>query len=335
MALHDRVPYPGITEPTYKQVTDLGLASTRYSREIFNDVGDELVDSIVSGSHAYRACINNILIPETRGLLDSVNYAELSLGAKRNMGTVPAQNMNKTVKTGTLRLGDRVCTVDKINPTAMLKSAFQQSETSTDTFDLLNKYPAGAPLTKAEIDALKKNKLRPCISFHNNTNGKVDSVYFSDGALCTGYIHLLDDALQQFKNYFSALIGKRFTPNLGARSCEFYPRRIVYIPSRLVKSCLNPIITEAAQIALECDVTLDGVKSKGYLYLSNPALYGNRNTGSYTPDEVVFNSMIGLCLRDYYYMVFYNQKVSHKDLASLVFIIGCYFFDESLEAQDK
>lgn len=325
MALHDRLPYPGITEPTYKQIADLTLASTRYSREVFNDVSDELVDSIVSGSHAYRACINNILIPETRGMLDSVNYAELSSGAKRNMGTVPPQNMRRGVQ----KVGHRVCTVDETNPEAMWKSGLQQMSMTpkTFTFDFLNRYPAGAPLTKAEIDALKKNKLRPCISFHKGTDDKVDSVHFSDGALCTGYVQLLDDALQLFKRYFPTLIGKVCTTDYPY---TVIPQRIVYDPSRLVKSCFNPVINEAAQIALECEViSPDGSEfGTGFLYLSNPSVYNMPTIPTkWTADNWVF-AAVGRRL-------VWECAAGHKDLPALALIISCYFFSEDLEVQDK
>lgn len=321
MALHDRLPYPGITEPTYKQLTDLTLASTRYSREIFNNVSDELVDSIVSGSHAYRACINNILIPETRGMLDSVNYAELGSGAKRNMGTVPPQNMRRGVQ----KVGHRVCTVDETNPNAMWKSILQQMSMTpkTFTFDFLNRYPAGAPLTKSEIEALKKNKLRPCLSYHKNKDGKVDSVDFSDGALCTGYVQLLDDALQLFKRYFPTLIGKVCTTDYPY---TVIPQRIVYDPSRLVKSCFNPVINEAAQIALECEVIKpDGSKlGTGFLYLSNPSVYNRAAVPTtWTTDNWVF-AAVGQQL-------IWECAAGHKDLPALALIIGCWFFSEDFE----
>ena len=328
MALHDRLTYPGITEPTYKQVTDLVLASTRYSREIFNNVTDELVDSIVSGSHAYHACINNILIPETRGLLGSVDYAELSLGAKRNMGTVPAQNMRRGVQ----KVGHRVCAVDETNPRAMLKSNLDDAEffSPTATFELLNKYPAGAPLTKAEIDALKKNKLRPCLWYHKDASSKVDAVHFSNGILCTGYVQLLDDALQLFKNYCSTCIGKRFVNDYPGVTWEVYPRRIVYDPSRLIKSCSNPIINEAAQIALECDmVSSKGVKTKGALHLSNPNTYEeSRVIDEFSADYVASETMGTDFLLKY-------LLAGRKDLLLLIFITSCYYFKEDLEAQDK
>lgn len=324
MARHDTetTHVHNLTEPVYKQVVDLSDAAGRYiGTERFANTAAALSKIASEQPIGPHVTINNILIPETRGSLDAEDYVELKSGAKRNMGTVPPQNMLRGVQ----KVGHRVCTVDETNPKAMWKSVLQQMSMTPDTFtfDFLNRYPAGAPLTKSEIEALKKNKLRPCLSFHKGTDGKVDSVDFSDGALCTGYVQLLDDALQLFKQYFPTLIGKVCTTDYPF---TVIPQRIVYDPSRLVKSCFNPVINEAAQIALECGViSPDGSKfGTGFLYLSNPSVYNTPTVPTtWTADNWVY-AAVGRRL-------IWECAAGNKALTALAYTISCCFFSEDFE----
>ena len=279
------------------------------------------------------AFINGIIVPETRGFIGQKTYSGSRFGDVRPLGTVPSQYMNETVK-GIQKLGDRVCDVDKESHAAVLASCFTTVLGSNEAVDnLFNKYPAGVQLTKAEIDAWKKNKLRPCIRFSVETGGNIRNVQFSNGILCTGYIQLLDDALQQFKSYIPTLIGKPFT----ATDFPFtiYPRRIVHDRSRLVKSCFNPVINEAAQIALECEVIApDGSKiGTKFIWLSNPSsvvcalAIGDTSNVKDFYNYVTYVTMINVIAQSY--------KDGRKDLTALLFIMCCFFFKEDLEAQVK
>lgn len=319
-----------VTEPLFQQITDFETWMSRYGKtEYITNMYTALNNSNIF--EVPCATINCLITPEMRTALEPAVEVALSSGAKRNMGTVPPQNMNKTVK-GIQKLGDRVCTVDKESHAAVLASCFKTILGSNEAVDnLFNKYPAGVQLTKAEIDALKKNKLRPCIRFGVETGGNIRDVQFSNGILCTGYIQLLDDALQQFKSYIPTLIGKPFT----ATDFPFtiYPRRIVHAPSRPVKSCFNPVINEAAQIALECEVIApDGSKiGTKSIWLSNPSSVvcaldmGDTSNVKDFYNYVTYVTMINVIAQSY--------KDGRKDLTALLFIMCCLFFKEDLEAQ--
>lgn len=340
------------TETIYKQIMDLSNAAERYTGTgRFANTAVALSNIISEQPIGPHVTINNILLPETRGSLDAEDYVELRSGAKRNMGTVPPQNMNETVK-GIQRLGDRVCDVDKVPSDATWASMFQSMihtpshSTSPDaSYRFLNKYLAGAPLTKAEIEALKKNTLLPCTLFTGGPNGSIVPTY-SNGALCTGYIQLLDDALQKFKSYFSTLIGK--TIKIGPYAVT--PRRIVYDRSRLIKSCFNPVINEAAQIALECDAIQpvapepdgsnpdakpeepkpDDFKSgTGFIRFNNlfPIKSEIGFSGGYTYDDIAYLVM-SYTIRDRY-------LDGCKDLGALLFVMCCFFISEGFKIQAK
>ena len=336
MALHNTINCPGFTENQYRAYKDGEDAYNRYQR---NDLRLALqtplhyTESAASGAMPPHVFINDIIVPENRELLDpAISVCSPIRQVIIEAGNMPYRNMNNTVKTWKTQLGNRICIVDHVNPNEMVESILKDGDyfSTTATYDLFNKYPAGAPLTKAEIDALKKNKLRPCIGYHKDANSKVDAVHFSNGALCTGYVQLLDDALQLFKNYCSTCIGKRFVNDYPGVTWEVYPRRIVYDPSRLIKSCSNPIINEAAQIALECDmVSSKGVKTKGALHLSNPNTYEeSRVIDEFSADYVASKTMSTDLLLKY----LLNGR---KDLLLLIFITSCYYFKEDLEAQAK
>lgn len=332
MAIHDIMDPTdvGATEPLYRQAAEMEQWMGRYSN---NKPMQNLYSAVVNSDVLKVPCvtINGLITPETRTALEPADEVELQSGAKRNMGTVPPQNMNKTVK-GIQKLGDRVCTVDKESHAAVLASCFKTILGSNEAVDnLFNKYPAGVQLTKAEIDALKKNKLRPCIRFGVETGGNIRDVQFSNGILCTGYIQLLDDALQQFKSYIPTLIGKPFTTT--DFPFTIYPRRIVHAPSRPVKSCFNPVINEAAQIALECEVIApDGSKiGTKSIWLSNPSSVvcaldmGDTSNVKDFYNYVTYVTMINVIAQSY--------KDGRKDLTALLFIMCCLFFKEDLEAQ--
>lgn len=316
-----------LTEPALIKNTELNEVAHRYYPDSYmDDAKCALLDTFKPETR--KTIINGVLIPETRAALGNSEDANvydgdghLREGRYRPIGTIPPQNMHREVQ----KVGHRVCTIDETNPKAMWKSILQQMSMTpkTFTFDFLNRYPAGAPLTKSEIEALKKNKLCPCLSFHKDKDGKVDSVDFSDGALCTGYVQLLDDALQLFKQYFPTLIGKVCTTDYPY---TVIPQRIVYDPSRLVKSCFNPVINEAAQIALECEVIKpDGSKlGTGFLYLSNPSVYNRAAVPTtWTTDNWVF-AAVGQQL-------IWECAAGHKDLPALALIISCSFFSEDFE----
>ena len=332
MAVHRRADYfdnggKHLTETDYRAFMDMGNDVQCYESRKTSSIANEVGKALDGDPTTF---INGIIIPETRDAIGQEGYSGDRFGDVRPLGTVPAQNMNKTVKTGTLRLGYRICTVDSVNPDEMLDNELKYMPESLTQFNVLNRYPAGAPLTKAEIDALKKNKLRPCYDYHEDAEGKVDAVNFSNGVLCTGYIQLLDDAIQLFKTYFSTLIDKRFMYRNGSNDYEVYARRIVYDHSRLVKRCFNHVINEAAQIALKCEViSSDGTTFKGALHLSNP--YG---MGVSTPiDRLSADYIVSQAL----YFPLYNSYVrqGRTDLAALFVFIGGCFFSEDLEAQAK
>lgn len=141
---------------------------------------------------------------------------------------------------------------------------------------------------------------------------------------------MLDDALQLFKNYCSTCIGKRF-PNEGMNiSWDVYPRRIVYDPSRLIKGCSNPVINEAAQIALECDmISSKGDKAKGAFHLSNPNWSEEPRVDLYhSANYTAYGALRTDLLLKY-------LLAGRKDLLLLIFITSCLFFKEDLEVQDK
>lgn len=314
-----------LTEPDYRALSDAYKAIQDYNCDKAYNLYHSL-EKYYTGE--LTASINGVIVPETReaiGMENSTSEHDRS----RPLGTVPLQNMNETVKC-IQRLGDRVCDVDSVNPDEMLDNELKYMPESLTQFNVLNRYPAGAPLTKAEIDALKKNKLRPCYAYHEDAEGKVDAVNFSNGVLCTGYIQLLDDAIQLFKTYFSTLIDKRFMYRNGSTDYEVCPRRIVYDPSRLVKSCFNPVINEAAQIALECDViSSDGATFKGALHLSNP----NSMEKSTPIDRLSADYIVSQAL---YFPLYQSYvRLGRTDLAALFVFIGGCFFSEDLEAQDK
>ena len=335
MALHNYLPCPGYTENLYKVYKDGADTYNRYQRNglrlALQETPLHYTESAASDEMPPHVFINGIIVPENRELLDPAR--SVCNPIKRfipEAGNLPYRNMNKTVK-GIQKLGDRVCTVDRTASVTMVYSRLQSMSTSsgypTITYDLFNKYPAGAPLTKAEIDALKKNRLRPCIGYHSNRDDIIDKVNFSNGVLCTGYVQLLDDALQLFKSYIPALIGKPLKYGDGP---IVYPRRIVYDPSKLVKSCSNPVINEAAQIALECDI----ISSKGDKFvtglfcLSNPSVCTTKpNPAQFTADDwavmTVLQHIMNSCL------------TGNKAITALALITSCYFFSEDLEAQGK
>ena len=323
MAAHRRADYfdnggKHLTETDYRAFMDMENDAQCYeSRKTFS-IADGVGKALDGDPTTF---INGIIIPETRDAIGQEGYSGDRFGDVRPLGTVPPQNMRR----GVMKVGHRVCAIDETNPKAMWKSILQQMSMTpkTFTFDFLNRYPAGAPLTKSEIEALKKNKLCPCLSYHKDKDGKVDSVDFSDGALCTGYVQLLDDALQLFKRYFPTLIGKVCTTDYPY---TVIPQRIVYDPSRLVKSCFNPIINEAAQIALECEViSPDGSKfGTGFLYLSNPSVYNKPTIPTkWTADNWVYTA-VGQQL-------IWECAAGRKDLPALALIISCCFFSEDFE----
>ena len=208
MALHNTINCPGFTENQYRAYKAGADAYNRYQR---NDLRLALetplhyTESAALGAMPPHVFINGIIVPENRELLDPAKSVCNPIKQLiPEAGNLPYRNMNKTVK-GIQKLGDRVCTVDKVPSNATWASMFQSmihtpSSTSPDaSYRFLNKYPAGAPLTKAEIEALKKNTLLPCTLFDGGPNGSIVPTY-SNGALCTGYIQLLDDALQKFKS---------------------------------------------------------------------------------------------------------------------------------------
>lgn len=326
MALHNTINCPGFTENLYRAYKAGEDAGGRYSRTKLRIATRETplkyTEAAASGAMPPHAFINGMIVPENRELLDpDTNRCRNISRAIPESGNMPYRNMRRGVQ----KVGHKVCTVDETNPKALWKSGLQQMSMTPDTFtfDFLNRYPAGAPLTKSEIEALKKNKLRPCLSFHKGTDGKVDSVDFSDGALCTGYVQLLDDALQLFKRYFPTLIGKVCTTDYPH---TVIPQRIVYDPSRLVKSCFNPVINEAAQIALECEViSPDGSEfGTGFLYLSNPSVYNMPTVPTtWTADNWVY-AAVGRQL-------IWECAAGNKALTALALIISCCFFSEDFE----
>ena len=143
---------------------------------------------------------------------------------------------------------------------------------------------------------------------------------------------MLDDAIQIFKDYFSTLIGKKIKYTFVGKSCDIYPKRIVYDTSRLVKSCSNPVINEAAQIALECDAVYNGVKSTGLLHLTSAATTSNAvNYGTLddlTTEEriycAMFSHVITLCDK----RQLYESKHCNRFLVFL-FVLGLYQIDLS------
>lgn len=353
MALHRLAndydpPIPNLTETDYRALQILHRDAFDYD----NTKSDAIeIDTKRAMADPPTVFINGIITPRSRGDIgmEDVAYG-LDGNPVRPLGTVPSQNMNKTVK-GIQKLGDRVCTVDKVQSNATWASMFQSmihtpSSTSPDaSYRFLNKYPAGASLTKAEIEALKKNTLLPCTLVIGGPNGSIVPTY-SNGALCTGYIQLLDDALQKFKSYFSTLIGK--TIKMGPYSVT--PRRIVYDPSRLVKSCFNPVINEAAQIALECDAIQpdapepdgsnpdakpdepkpDDFKSgTGFIWFNNlfPIKSEIGFSGGYTYDDIAYLVML-YTIRDRY-------LGGCKDLGALLFVMCCIFISEDFKPQVK
>ena len=356
MALHNTINCPGFTENLYRAYKAGEDAGGRYSRTRLRIATQETplkyTEAAASGAMPPHAFINGMIVPENRELLDpDTNRCRHISRAIPESGNMPYRNMNRTVKC-IQRLGDRVCDVDKVPSNATWASMFQSMihtpshSTSPDaSYRFLNKYLAGAPLTKAEIEALKKNTLLPCTLFTGGPNGSIVPTY-SNGALCTGYIQLLDDALQKFKSYFSTLIGK--TIKIGPYAVT--PRRIVYDRSRLIKSCFNPVINEAAQIALECDAIQpvapepdgsnpdakpeepkpDDFKSgTGFIRFNNlfPIKSEIGFSGGYTYDDIAYLVM-SYTIRDRY-------LDGCKDLGALLFVMCCFFISEGFKIQAK
>lgn len=250
---------------------------------------------------APTAFINGIIIPETRDAIGQQEYSSDTYGDVRPLGKVPPQNMNKTVKTDKMRLGDAVEYVDEINLDSAncRMSIIQQNPNFKNiAHRLLNMYPAGAPLTAAEIRALEKGMLRPVKNTTGGNDGNTAIIY-SDGMLCTGYVQMLDDAVQIFKNYFSTLLGKCIKFTFIKETWEVHPKRIVYDTSRAV-SCSNPVINEAAQIALECDVIYNGVKSTGLLHLTSTTTTNNHggNVDAFTTEDFIYNAIYNRLVND-------------------------------------
>lgn len=293
-----RPPIPKLTEPDYRELQRIWFDRDDYdagkTSGIYTDVGEYL-----RGENA--ATINGIITPESRYTIGMEGYSGENTGKPtRPLGTVPAQNMNKTVKTGTLRLGDRTALMDGEDYEACMMSLAQQHPKFMNiTHQLLNMYPAGAPLTAAEIRALEKGMLRPTKKLVSDDSDNITAVIYSDGMLCTGYIQMLDDAIQIFKSYYSTLLGKWIKVKFMSKTWEVYPKRIVYDPSRTVR-CSNPVINEAAQIALECDVIYNGVKSTGLLHLTSTTT---------TSADFNFGNIDALTTEDFIFGAIYNRLV--------------------------
>ena len=121
MAIHDMGGNPSsgicVTEPMFQQMMDFEMWLNRYDNVSLMNMYRAFDHSDIS--EVPCVTINGLITPEIRTALEPVDGVKLESGAKRNMGTVPAQNMNKTVK-GIQRLGDRVCVVDHVNPDEML-----------------------------------------------------------------------------------------------------------------------------------------------------------------------------------------------------------------------
>ena len=290
MAIHDMGGNPSsgicVTEPMFQQMMDFEMWLNRYDNVSLMNMYRAFDHSDIS--EVPCVTINGLITPEIRTALEPVDGVKLKSGAKRNMGTVPPQNMNKTVKTGRMRLGDRVGLMDG----ECIMSVIQRHPLFMNiVHQLLNMYPAGAPLTATEIRALEKGMLRPIKSVVEDDNHNPTAVIYSDGMLCTGYIQMLDDAIQIFKSYYSTLLGKCIKVKLPDLTWEMYPKRIVYDPSRIVR-CSNPVINEAAQIALECDVIYNGVKSTGLLHLTSTATTNAEDLAAPTTEYMIFNAIV-------------------------------------------
>lgn len=235
MAIHDTetTHAHNLTEPVYKQVMDLSKAAERYiGTERFANTSAALSNIVSEQAIGPHVTINNILLPETRGSLDAEDYVDLKSGAKRNMGTVPPQNMNRTVNP-LLSLYDVIqpYTGDMADP--YLDDPYLDK--------VLHNIKVGNRLPEHQIDAMEKVKLLNGTAMYGGN--PIDRRCGT-----TGFLEFIEYLMNSFKRLSELGTITGTAPNGKPIIINVKPAK--YNMAKAVR-CDNPIITEASAIEFD------------------------------------------------------------------------------------